>query len=208
LLLLSYPFHKQELFLPFFLLVSFPFAQITFPIYIRPTTTRAIYFFSCTIIVICLITYITLANDIIIWKINTNDKVFFKPQKELAILDKHIHIQNFTRSKLLGERFSARPIQIIKSIEELEQYATNTDLLLVKGNCYYDLQQYEKAIGCYQFACELVPYRILPKYYLARTYKEINVLSKSDSLKNIILHQKPKIFNASFKKVISLTKKL
>ena len=55
-------------------------------------------------------------------------------------------------------------------LEKATYLSPTSEILMDLGNSYFHLQNNAKAEHCFRIACNMVPGRILPQYYLFRFY--------------------------------------
>jgi O-antigen polymerase len=80
-------------------------------------------------------------------------------------------------------------------------------LLCFQAENYFQTKQYQKAEETYEIACNIVPSRFFPKYYLMNFYIKTNNSVKSIEVANKIIQMPEKISNDQ-SQLIKLSAKL
>lgn len=86
--------------------------------------------------------------------------------------------------------------EYMKSAEVFKQgsrYLSDYNMMLLLGDDYQKLKQYDHALACYKRAWEMVPSRYLPLYYSMRVYMEIGDTVEARKMANAIIHKQNKI---------------
>ena len=83
-----------------------------------------------------------------------------------------------------------------KSLEVLnagKKYLSDYNMMLLIGDDYQKLKQYDLAIASYKRAGEMIPSRYLPLYYRMELYLETGDMEKAYEIANMIINKKNKI---------------
>lgn len=209
LLLFSYPLHHAEISIPFFLLFLFVMpASPQLLIQARRSLTRSVQLFFLATATSILCYMVVFSIDLYRWQDSSINKMLIEEKADMLLLGKRVYTSHYLKSRLHLCQLNNEYKKSIENINLLEKYFVTCDMKTIKGYYYLQCGNSLLAIESFSYACSLIPYKIKPKYYLAKTYKELKEYSKCDSIKNIIKQMPPKINNDEFKKFVTLSKQL
>lgn len=86
--------------------------------------------------------------------------------------------------------------EYMKSVEVFERgsgHLSDYSMMLLLGDDYQKLKQYDLALACYKRAGEMVPCRYLPLYYSMQVYIEMGDTVEARKMANVIIHKENKI---------------
>lgn len=209
LIFFSYPFHDAEIFMFFFLLILFiePTSSALFILINNALSTfiKCLFIIALTSVIFLIV---VLHTDLLRWQKKSVNRILIEDNLSMSLLGKGLYTSNFLRSRIHLYQLNNEYEKVITNISLLEKYFITSDIKVIKGNYYLKSGNKQLAIQSFLYAASLVPYKIKPKYYLAKTYKELHEYKKCDSLKRIIETTPPKINNAEFKMFLKLTHQL
>jgi O-antigen polymerase len=78
-------------------------------------------------------------------------------------------------------------------LEQARPRFSHVDLLILLGNCYKGLKQFDKAEVCYQTAAYMIPNRLFTNYLLVKLYLEQNRVDEAVAVAKKIVDMKPKV---------------
>ena len=209
LILFSYPFHEAEIFILFFLLILFikP-ASSEFFILINHSFYKPIKGLFIIALTSVIFFKVILGADLYRWQKKSVNKILIEENLSMSLLGNRIYTPTFLRSRIHLYQLNNEYEKVITNLSLLEKYYITSDMKVIKGYYYLKSGDKQLALQNFLYAASLVPYKIKPKYYLAKTYKELREYKKCDSLKTIIETTPPKINNEEFKKFLNLTRQL
>ncbi|UOQ84571.1 tetratricopeptide repeat protein [Gracilibacillus salinarum] len=79
-------------------------------------------------------------------------------------------------------------LPIIKKLKKMEQLSDNPDQQFALGEIYFDLEQYDKAIACFEWEMELSPNDPAPIQYLYKSYAAKGDKEQANTYKQLMVN--------------------
>ncbi|SHN28353.1 tetratricopeptide repeat protein [Gracilibacillus kekensis] len=103
----------------------------------------------------------------------------------------HITIRKLLHHLSLPDIMEAIPhteLPIIHKLKKMEQLTDNPDQQFALGEIYYDLEQYDQAIACFEWEMELSPNNPAPINYLYKSYLAKGDKTQANTYKQLMVN--------------------
>ncbi|WP_058306050.1 tetratricopeptide repeat protein [Gracilibacillus massiliensis] len=103
----------------------------------------------------------------------------------------HITIRKLLHHLSLPDIMEALPqteLPIINKLKKMEQLTDNPDQQFALGEIYYDLEQYDQAIACFEWEMELSPNNPEPINYLYKSYLAKGDKTQANTYKQLMVN--------------------